>query len=135
VYFFRGRLDLDNIIDIEELSNAITRELESYCEEIQESTDKAADIVTKQLVEDIKEDCPTDKGNYKKSWTRKKLKYSMVVFNKKYGWLTHLLEFGYTSRNGKRVQGKKHIANNERIAVDNFEDMVVAIISEGVRLK
>jgi len=122
-------------IDIDELSNEITRELDSYCEEIQESTDKAADMVTKQLVEDIKADSPTDKGNYKKGWTRKKLKHSRVVYNKKYGWLTHLLENGYTSRNGKRISGKKHIANNERIAVDNFDDMVISIISEGVRFK
>lgn len=126
---------MDNVIDIDELSNAITRELESYREEIQESTDKAADIVSKQLVKDIKEDCPTDKGYYKKGWTRKKINHSRVVFNRKYGFLTHIVQNGYVNRKGKKVEGREHLANNERTAVGNFDEMVVAIISQGVRFK
>ena len=122
-------------IQINELAYAIQQELEMYCDEVQENLDYAADIVSKQLLADIKEDCPEDQGAYKKSWTRKKRAHSYLVYNKKYGWLTHLLEFGHQLRNGGRAKAKPHILKNAERAANSFEDIAVSIISEGVRLK
>lgn len=126
---------MGNSIDINQLADAIEHELEMYSEELQENLDYAADMVSKQLVNDIREDSPKDQGYYEKSWTRSKRTHYFVVYNKKYGWLTHLLEFGFQLRNGKRKSGKPHIYKNAERASINFEDMTVKIISEGVRFK
>ncbi len=125
-----------NTVQINELAEAIQNELEMYSEEVNENLMYAADIVSKQLVEDIREDSPSsEKGNYKKNWTRRRNNHSYIVYNKKYGWLTHLLEFGHLLRNGKRLNGKPHILKNAKRAAETYEDMAVGVISEGVRYK
>lgn len=117
-----------------ELFSEIKRSLEEYDEEVNESVDKAADMLSKELLGDIREDSPVRTGAYKKGWKRKKLKYTRVVYNKTHPHITHLLQNGYTTRSGKRVEGKEHIKKNEERIKERFEDLCVAIVSEGVRL-
>jgi hypothetical protein len=121
-------------INVDELSDFISSEIKLYTDEIQDSMNKAADIVTKELVQDIKEDSPTNQGNYKKGWTRKKLKNSRVVYNKTDGWKTHLLEYCHAKKSGGRVEGIPHIKDNGKRAEERFEDLCIAIVSEGLKL-
>jgi len=121
-------------IDIDDLSDFITQEIQMYSDEVEDSVNKAVDVVTKKLLQDIREDSPSRTDNYKKGWTRKKLKNSRVVYNKNKPWLTHLVEFGHGKRGGERVDGKAHIMKNADRAKERFEDLCVSIVSEGLRL-
>ena len=121
-------------VAVNELYTEIARQLEEYNEEVNESIDKAADITTKELLNDIREDSPVKSGAYKKGWKRKKLKYTRVVYNKTHPHLTHVLENGHLTKNGKRVKGIKHIKTNEERAIERYEDLCIAIAAEGLRL-
>ena len=123
-------------VSVDELYTEITRALSIEVQEIEESVDIAADMATKELLFAIREDSPVGKTKeYKKGWTRKKFKGSYVVYNKSKPYLTHLLELGHAKRNGGRVEGKPHIKPNEEIAIRDFEDTCIAIVSDGLRLK
>jgi len=121
-------------ISVDELSDLISQEIEMYSEEVEDSINKACDMVSKELMQNIREDSPAGQGDYKKGWARKKLKYSRVVYNKNKPWLTHLLEHGHAKRGGGRVKGTEHIKKNADRAIEKFEDLCVDIISEGLRL-
>lgn len=123
-------------ICVDELYSEISTALSEQTREIEESMKVAADKVTKQLLQDIKEDAPVRTGGYKKGWKRKKLKYSYVVYQSKKAGLTHILEYGRVSKTtGKRIGIKPHIKVNEERSVNEYEDLCVAIVSEGLRLK
>lgn len=123
-------------VAVDELYIEISRALSNEVAEIEESIDIAANIATKNLLSAIRENSPVKTGEYKKGWKRKKLKHSFVVYNSKKAGLTHLLEFGHKIAGGtKEVKGIPHIKKNEEKAVESFEEMCVAIVSEGVRLK
>ncbi len=115
-----------------ELYVEIVRELTTYTKEVRENINEAANRVTKELLSDIREDSPVRTGgpkSYKRGWQRKKLKYHYVVYNKNKPYITHILENG-----GKHSRAFPHIKKNAERAVLNYEDMCVAIVSEGVRL-
>lgn len=121
-------------VAIDELYSEIARSLSSEVQEIEESVDIAANMVTKELLSDIREDSPVRTGEYKKGWKRKKLKYAYVVYNSKKPERTHLLERGHLKRGGNgRVSAIPHIEPNEKRAVEKFEDMCIKIVAEGVR--
>lgn len=121
----------------DELASELSRSLVEWTNEVAESIDAAANLVTKELLSDIREDSPGTgrAGSYKRGWSRKKLKYSYVVYNRFKPWLTHLLEFGHARRGGGRVNCIPHIKKNEERAKERFEDLCVDIVSEGLRLK
>ena len=123
------------MIKVEELSDEIVREIKNYTDEIQESVDIAMNMVSKQLVEDIKEDSPRKTGEYAKGWTRRKYAHRAVVYNKKKPWLTAPLEYGHIiKKTGGRVAARPHIAVNTRRAEDEFYDLCETIVAEGLRL-
>ena len=119
----------------DELYVEIERMLTEEAKEIQENVNEAANIVTKDLLADIRADSPVDTGDYKKGWRRKKLKYHYTVYNKTHPQLTYLLEYGHQLRQGGRAEPKPHIKPNEEKAVDKFDDLCINIVSEGLRLK
>lgn len=121
-------------IAIDELYVEITRSLSTEVQEIEESVEIAANMVTKELLSDIREDSPVRTGAYKKGWRRKKLKHSYVVYNSKKPEITYVLERGHLKRGGNgRVSPIPHIEPNEKRAANKFEDMCVKIVAEGVR--
>ena len=128
-------------VGLDELYTEISRAMSTEVQEIEESVDAAANIVTNEVLSNIRYDSPEGAtGEYKKGWKRKKLKYSYVVYNKKKPYITHLLEFGHdiVGRDGKRKGKSKaipHIKKNEQNAVEKFEDLCIEIVSGGLRLK
>lgn len=120
----------------DELYSEISRAISKEVEEIEESVEYAAKVCAYELRDNIRADSPQRSGEYKKGWKVTKLTYSYVVHNKNKPEITHLLEKGHLKRNGTdRVDGIPHIKKNEKHIADKFEDMCVAIVSEGVRYK
>lgn len=118
-------------IDINDLSSAITEELEAYSEEIEEKIDKKIDDVSKKLVAELKSDpdIPENTGKYKKSFYFKKVAKGKgfkrnVVANKKHQ-LTHLLEDGHLTRGGtSRTKAFPHWKKAEKWAEELMEGVV-----------
>ncbi len=120
----------------DELYSQMMRALSAYSDEVIESTEQAANIVSKELLANIRADSPVGStGEYKKGWVRKKLKYHYVIHNKNKPGLTHLLEHGHALKQGKRTQAIPHIKKNEEMAVEKLENLCIKIVSEGLRLK
>lgn len=102
----------------EELSKVINDYLENYKEDIDEDVVEVVDEVTKKAREELKQISPRGKGlrsnPYYKGWTIKLSKkgtgiYHKVIWNKTNYQLTHLLEFGHATRNGRRTRAIPHI--------------------------
>lgn len=123
----------------DELYSEIARSISTEVQEIEESVNYAAKVCAYELRDNIKADSPTDSGDYKKGWRVTKLKYSYVVHNKNKPELTHLLENGHCIKIKGKILGRTkaipHIKKNEDCTVEKFEEMCIAIVSEGVRYK
>ena len=94
----------------------IMRELSAYTEEIAQEIEKAADKRAKEAVKTLKETSPRSEKkhpHYADGWTVKKQKSNgkleVTIYNKKKPHLTHLLEYGWLKKDGKRVVRKPHI--------------------------
>lgn len=111
-----------NNVNIDQLANAIARELENYSREVEEKINDATDKISKEAVDELKSTSPKRYGDYGKSWTRKKTANGWVVHNKRYR-LTHLLEKGHAKRGGGRVGSQIHIAPVE-------SDSITKLVSE-----
>lgn len=125
-------------INIDELADSIDEILKEYNEEINQEVEKAADKSIKKLVEATKRDAkynPHSKGkHYREQISSKKItdtayrKSSLwFIRGNKYG-LAHLLNDGYTTRNGGRVEGDNHVTRNAEIACGEFYKMVLEAI-------
>ncbi|MGN0617745.1 MAG: hypothetical protein ACI4J7_01830 [Ruminiclostridium sp.] len=106
---------------------------------ITESAFAAAKECASECLENIRADCPSDSGEYKKGWVMRKTKQGYVVYNKTRPNLEMLLEHGHLitkgAKKGQRVQAHPHIYDNADKAREKFYDMCVDIVSSGVRLK
>lgn len=95
--------------------------LDDYSKEVREILDEEIEKTSDDLVADLKRDSPKKTGKYAKSWTSKQTvtetnKKVKTVYNEK-GQLTHLLEHGHMTRNGKtRTKAFPHILKNEEKA-------------------
>lgn len=121
------------LVKPEDLSNEITKYLNSYAENIEEDVIEVVDTTTKEAKEELVKVSPRGKGKratpYYKGWTVKlqkkgKGKYTKVVWNKTNYQLTHLLEFGHITRNGGRTQAIAHIRPVEEKYKVKFVDLL-----------
>lgn len=93
--------------------------LDEIKEDVHDCAERAADKAGKETVNKVKALSPSKSGEYKRGWTRKKLKATsdygatVIVYNKTMPGLTHLLNNGHVLRNkyGEfgRVSGDGHI--------------------------
>ncbi len=102
----------------EDLQSVLMKYLENYKEDIDEDVIEVTDAITKQAKEELVKTSPRGKGKrqspYYKGWAiklskRKTGQYHKVIWNKTNYQLTHLLEFGHTTRNGGRTRAIPHI--------------------------
>lgn len=121
-------------IDSAKLALTINEYLKDYGEDIEDAVVNNAQKEAKAAIKYLKAVSPEDTSRkkkratpYKDGWTRKTRKlgrytFSQVVYNKTNYQLTHLLEFGFTHRDGKHVAAQPHIREAEKIYKEKFVD-------------
>lgn len=121
-------------IDSAKLALTINEYLKDYGEDIEDAVVNNAQKEAKAAIKYLKAVSPEDTSRkkkratpYKDGWTKKTRKlgrytFSQVVYNKTNYQLTHLLEFGFTHRDGKHVAAQPHIREAEKIYKEKFVD-------------
>lgn len=117
----------------DELSEALNKYLTTYSEEISDEVISVTDEITKEAKDELIRTSPKGKGSrsspYYQGWAVKiqkkgKGKYEKVIWNKTNYQLTHLLEFGHATRNGKRTKAIPHIRPVEEKYKAKFVDLL-----------
>lgn len=116
-------------ISIDELADVLKDTLTEYGQKIVKKVDEAGEKITKKTVKKLKETSPKRIGDYAKNWTSKSFNNygeakKQTIHNAKHYRLTHLLEYGHITRNGKRTKARKHIEPAEKEAVEEFSKEV-----------
>lgn len=115
-----------NKIRLDQLANSINKELLNYSKVTNEEIQEIIEDVTQSTKEEIISTSPEDRGKYAKSWSVKEIKSTstgktLVIHNKKYYQLTHLLEFGHATRDGGRTEAFPHISPAEEKAIKEID--------------
>ena len=117
------------------LEKEIEKALKQYGEEVKGKLKEQAKKVSDDTVKDLKNTSPKKSGKYAKSWGSIQNEKSVgsvgyTVANKKHYRLTHLLEYGHLTRNGKRTKSLPHIEEAEQKAISDFEKGVINAIEQ-----
>lgn len=124
-------------VDVNELSSAISNYLNNYVEDIHEDVVEVTEDLTEKAVMELKEKSPRGSSKVKPYWQgweskikiKGKLKYHRVIWNKTNYQLTHLLEFGHATRDGKRTKAQPHIQPIE----DKYQQEFVDLVTQKIR--
>ena len=124
----------NSMLDINEILN-------DYSHNIQEAITEEAEKIAKEGQSKLKSTSPknkkntTHKGKYAKGWRVKNTKgkgfVNCIIYNATDYQLTHLLENGHLTRNGKKTVPIKHIEPVHDECCANFEKGVEKIIKNG----
>ena len=122
------------MVDIDDLSDAIMKELQEYSDEVTERVKEDVRQVAKVCVKDIKNRAPRLSGAYTKGWKIKTAYESasdirVIIYNSKEYRLTHLLEYGHAKVSGGRVEAIPHIRPAEQEAEKRLMKKVKVTIS------
>lgn len=107
------------------IEEQLTNILDDFKLEVTKIVNEEVEIISKNLLRSLENDSPKKTGKYSKSWKSDKTinetnKKVITVYNKK-GQLTHLLERGHLTKDGKsRTKAYPHIAKNEEEAKKIF---------------
>lgn len=119
----------NKIISMDKLSAAIQAELEDYGEAIAEGFRKNVKKVTADTVKRLKRTSPRDSGEYASGWvSEEQSPSSSIVYNKKKGQISSLLENGHAIATGGRVEAIPHIGRAEREAIAELESLTQELI-------
>ncbi len=114
-------------VKVNELANEIMTMFIDYIDEIDEEVVSLSDTLANQAKKDLKASSPKKDGDYAKGWAisqhqRGKRYYGKAIHNKEEYRLTHLLEFGHATKDGKRTQAYPHIRPVESKYKQKFVD-------------
>lgn len=120
-------------IKADELGVEINTQLKNYSSKIQDGLNNLTDKTAKKVRLELKRRSPKRTGRYAKSWTITETEntfstYRKTVHNKRHYRLTHLLEDGHKTKNGKMTRRQRHIAPVVEEIGKEFVDGVKKII-------
>ena len=126
---------MSKAIKPENLEKKLQEYLTQYKEDIDEEVVETTNTVIKEAKQELIQTSPRSgiarDTKYYKGWaiknggrTRKGKYYSKVIWNKTNYQLTHLLEFGHTTRNGGRTTPQPHIRPVEEKYGEKFADLL-----------
>ncbi len=120
---------------------AFDKQMDAVLQEIgvmaDEAVEAAALAAAKEAVKELRVTSPSRNGDYAKGWGYKKDRTGRyTVYNKKYYYLTHLLENGHRTVAKKPtkkqfVEARKHIAPTEEYIAGYFEEQIIKNLEEG----
>lgn len=117
-------------IPISKLADTVVNELTAYSKDVAKIADECVEDVANQCVEKLKSTSPRKTGKYADAWKaetvfNKSGNKRVVVRNKKYYYLTHLLEYGHALKNGKgRAKAIPHIKPVENFAQKELQKQI-----------
>ena len=124
---------MSKAIKPENLEKKLQEYLTQYKEDIDEEVVETTNTVIKEAKQELIQTSPRSgiarNTKYYKGWAIKngvksrtiRNKYSRVIWNKTNYQLTHLLEFGHTTRNGGSTRPQPHIRPTEEKYKKEFE--------------
>lgn len=108
----------------QEIKN-ILKELETN---VHDAIEQASKDVMKEGLREIKSKSPKRTGKYARGWRQRKNGDSLILHNADKPGLTHLLEKGYTARNGRRVAPRPHIEKVQDFVSDEVTKRIEKIL-------
>lgn len=123
-------------VKIEQLADAVMKELDEYAEVIDTNMRKAVTKAGQTVRKDIMAGAPRRHGDYAKSWATKKTKQTarsleVTVYSRNRYQLAHLLEHGHAKRGGGRTRAVSHIAPAEERGARQLEEDIKRSIRHG----
>lgn len=120
-------------VDIDQMSEAIMKQMQDYADVATEDMKKAVKEVAKDCKAEIARTAPKNTGAYAKSWTYATTEQGannlhVTVYSAKKYYLTHLLENGHVKRGGGRTRAFPHIAPAEEKAKQELEEKIVELL-------
>ncbi|MDQ1233347.1 hypothetical protein QE450_000845 [Paenibacillus sp. SORGH_AS306] len=121
---------------IDDLSRNIMESVINYADNVSVAVDNKVKVAAEAVRNEAAANAPKKSGNYAKGFiiTKRKIggQQKLVVWNKKYYNLVHLLEKGHAKKNGGRVLGIPHlIPAFERHAAQLLNDIRQVIRNGG----
>lgn len=123
-------------ISIDALSETVMRELTEYADVVAEDMKAAVKKAGTTARKGISATAPTNTEAYAKSWSVKTTKESsraleVTVHSRNRYQIAHLLEHGHAKRNGGRVAARPHIAQAEKLAVEQLQQEIERSLRHG----
>lgn len=131
-------------VDYNSLSEEIQNQLKTFGTALNREINEGLKEVAEKTAETLRQGGPYNErsGKYTRDWDVKlrKRSYSSVtmteeytVYNKKYGRLTHLLEYGHIDKHGSRVYGNTPAFEHIKPAEELAEQMAIPEVNKAVR--
>lgn len=126
-------------VSVERMADEIAKMLTEYEAAIVKNVDASGKAVADKGAKQLRQTSPERTGKYAKSWsvTREdgglgeNAKY--IIHNKKRYRLTHLLEHGHVTANGKRTKAIPHIKPVEEQVIREYEKKVREAIEDAAK--
>ena len=126
-------------VSVEQMADEIAKMLTEYETAIVKNVDTSGKAVADKGAKQLRQTSPKRTGAYAKSWgvTREKGAFGenakYIVHNKKRYRLTHLLEHGHVTANGKRTRAIPHIKPVEEQVIREYEKQVREAIEDAAK--